>query len=126
MRQDYLFLIDYGRLLALAVARSPDLKTMTRLAELLTAVLQTGMGLHRSYVAEFGMGHEELEREPEAPTTQGYTDFLLRVAALGDFAELIAALLPCMWGAGNSCCSKREDFIRRKGLAVCLKPLPLS
>jgi thiaminase/transcriptional activator TenA len=32
------------------------------------------------------------------PTTQGYTDFLLRTATLGDFAELVAALLPCMWG----------------------------
>ena len=96
--QDYLFLIDYGRLLALAVARSPDLKTMTRLAELLTVVLQTEMCLHRSYAAEFGIGHEELERERKAPTTQGYTDFLLRVAAIGDFAELVAALLPCMWG----------------------------
>ncbi len=98
VRQDYLFLIDYGRLLALAVARSPDLKTMTRLAELLTVVLQTEMCLHRSYAAEFGIGHEELERERKAPATQGYTDFLLRVAALGDFAELVAALLPCMWG----------------------------
>ncbi len=67
VRQDYLFLIDYGRLLALAVARSPDLKTMTRLAELLTVVLQTEMCLHRSYAAEFGIGHEELERERKAP-----------------------------------------------------------
>jgi thiaminase/transcriptional activator TenA len=33
-----------------------------------------------------------------APTTRGYTDFLLRVAATGDFAELASALLPCMWG----------------------------
>ena len=33
-----------------------------------------------------------------SPTTRGYTDFLLRVAATGDFAELTAALLPCMWG----------------------------
>ena len=98
VRQDYLFLIDYGRLLALAVARSPDLKTMTRLAELLTAVLETEMHLHRSYAGEFGIGHEELEREQKAPTTQGYTDFLLRVAGMGDFAELVAALLPCMWG----------------------------
>ena len=28
----------------------------------------------------------------------GYTDFLLRTAALGDSGELVAALLPCMWG----------------------------
>jgi thiaminase/transcriptional activator TenA len=33
-----------------------------------------------------------------APTTRAYTDFLVRVAATGDFAELAAALLPCMWG----------------------------
>ena len=98
VRQDYLFLIDYGRLLALAAARSPDLETMTRFAGLLAATLQTEMGLHRSYAAEFGISREELEREPRWPATQGYTDFLLRVAATGDFAELVAALLPCLWG----------------------------
>lgn len=98
VRQDYLFLIEYARLLALAVARSPELTTMTRFAELLTAILHTEMRLHRSYAAEFGIGDEELERELKAPTTQGYTDFLLRMAAIGDFAELVAALLPCMWG----------------------------
>jgi thiaminase/transcriptional activator TenA len=27
-----------------------------------------------------------------------YTDFLLRTAATGEFAEVLAALLPCMWG----------------------------
>ena len=32
-----------------------------------------------------------------APATGAYCDFLLRTAALGDFAELAAALLPCMW-----------------------------
>ena len=98
VRQDYLFLIDYGRLLALAAARSPDLETMTRFAELLAATLQTEMGLHRSYAAEFGISREELEHEPRWPATQGYTDFLVRVAATGDFAELVAALLPCLWG----------------------------
>jgi thiaminase/transcriptional activator TenA len=33
-----------------------------------------------------------------APTTRAYTDFLIRVAATGDVAELAAALLPCLWG----------------------------
>ncbi len=32
--QDYVFLIDYGRLLALGAARAPDLPTMRRFAEL--------------------------------------------------------------------------------------------
>jgi thiaminase (transcriptional activator TenA) len=59
--------------------------------------VETEMNLHRAYAAEFEISREELERELPAPTTRGYTDFLLRVAASGDFAELVAALLPCMW-----------------------------
>ena len=98
LRQDYLFLIDYGRCLGYAAARAPDLATMARLAELLHETLQSEMDLHRSYVAEFGITVADLERERKAPTTQGYTDFLLRTAATGDFPEVAAALLPCMWG----------------------------
>ncbi len=97
LRQDYVFLTDYARLLGLAAARSPDLETMTRLAGLLRETLETEMGLHRAYAAEFGISRQELEREQSAPATQAYSDFLLRVAATGDFAELAAALLPCMW-----------------------------
>jgi len=97
LRQDYVFLIEYSRLLGLAVARSPDVETMTRLAGLLNETLETEMGLHRAYAAEFGISREQLEREQPAPTTRAYTDFLLRTAATGDFTELAAALLPCMW-----------------------------
>ena len=97
LRQDYVFLIEYARLLALAAARCPDLETMNRFATLLKETVETEMNLHRAYAAEFGISREELEQELPAPTTRGYADFLLRVAATGDFAELAAALLPCMW-----------------------------
>src|SRR3712207_6557755 len=96
VRQDYLFLIEYARLFGLGAARAPDLETMARFADLLQATVRAEMELHRGYAAEFGIGVDALEREPMAPTTRGYTDFLLRVAATGDFAELAAALLPCM------------------------------
>jgi thiaminase/transcriptional activator TenA len=98
VRQDYLFLVEYARLLALACARAPRLVDMARFAELAQATLTTEMDLHRSYAAEWGVSADELERERPAPTTRAYVDFLLRTAALGDFAELVAALLPCMWG----------------------------
>ncbi len=97
VRQDYPFLIDYARLVALAAARSPDLATMRRLADLAQATLNVEMELHRSYAAEFGISLDELEAEEKAPATRGYTDFLVRVAAVGEFPELVAALLPCMW-----------------------------
>lgn len=98
VRQDYVFLIEYARLLALAIARSPNLETMTRFAELTNATLQTEMSLHREYAAEFGISREALAHERKAPTTQAYTDFLVRVATAGEFPELVAALLPCLWG----------------------------
>ena len=98
VRQDYVFLIDYGRLLALGAARAPRLADMRRLAALAQGILETEMDLHREYAEAWGIGPGELEAEEAAPATSGYVDFLLRTAALGDFAELAAALLPCMWG----------------------------
>jgi thiaminase (transcriptional activator TenA) len=97
VRQDYLFLIDYGRLLALAAARAPRLEWMRRFAALAGSVLETEMDLHRQFAARWGITTEQLESERTAPATDAYCDYLLRTASLGDFAELVAALLPCMW-----------------------------
>jgi thiaminase (transcriptional activator TenA) len=98
VRQDYRFLIDYGRLLALGAARAPRLAEMRRFAGLAQSVLETEMTLHVGFAERWGIAAEELEAEEPAPATAAYTDFLLRTAALGDYAELVAALLPCMWG----------------------------
>ena len=53
LRQDYVFLIEYARLLGLAAARSPNLETMVRFARLLKETVETEMNLHRAYAAEF-------------------------------------------------------------------------
>jgi thiaminase (transcriptional activator TenA) len=98
VRQDYLFLVEYARMLSLGAARAPDLATMRRFADLAQAILGEEMELHRAFAREFGIDEAELEAERPAPTTQAYTDFLVRTAALGELAELAAALLPCMWG----------------------------
>ncbi len=97
VRQDYRFLVEYCRLFALAAARAPDLATVARFAELLQATAHTEMDLHRDFARQFGISPADLENEPMARTTRAYTDFLVRTAATGDFAELVAALLPCMW-----------------------------
>ena len=83
VRQDYLFLIDYGRLLALACARAPRLELMERFAELTHSTLRTEMDLHRAYAADWGISHQELERERPHPATRAYTDFLLQHRCLG-------------------------------------------
>jgi thiaminase (transcriptional activator TenA) len=98
VRQDYRFLIDYARVLALGAARAPRVNEMRRFAALAQAVLETEMTLHVGFAQRWGIAAAELESEAPAPATRGYCDFLLRTAAVGDFAELCAALLPCMWG----------------------------
>jgi thiaminase/transcriptional activator TenA len=98
VRQDYLFLVEYARMLALGAARAPDLATMRRFADLAQAILGEEMELHRALARELDIDERALEAELAAPTTQAYTDFLVRTAALGDLGELAAALLPCMWG----------------------------
>jgi thiaminase (transcriptional activator TenA) len=98
VRQDYVFLVEYARMLALGAARAPDLATMRRFADLAQAILGEEMELHRAFARSFGISEAELEAESPAATTQAYTDFLVRTAALGELSELAAALLPCMWG----------------------------
>ena len=92
MTQDYAYLIEYSRVLALASARAPDLETMGWFAGLLDETLNTEMELHRSFCAEFGISRQQLEETPPAPTTVGYTSFLLKVAPQGGFAVLVAAV----------------------------------
>src|SRR6266511_2155583 len=81
LAQDYLFLLDY-----------------VRLFELAHSTLHEELSLHRSYAARFGLTETALERTAKSRACAAYTDFLLRTAALASFAEMVAALLPCMWG----------------------------
>jgi thiaminase/transcriptional activator TenA len=71
---------------------------MGRFANLLDATLNREMALHREFAAQCGISAAALAATQPAPTTHAYTCHLVRVAALGDFAELVAALLPCQWG----------------------------
>ena len=81
IRQDYLFLIDYGRLLSLGAARAPRLEWMRRFAGLASSVLETEMALHREFAARWGVA--DLESEVAAPATAAYCNFLLRTARSG-------------------------------------------
>jgi thiaminase/transcriptional activator TenA len=98
VKQDYVYLVEYSRVFALGAAGAPDLDRMGTFAELLESTINTEMDLHREYAAEFGITEDELEATEASPTTQAYTDFLVRTAATGTFGDVVAALLPCMWG----------------------------
>ena len=110
VRQDYVYLVDYARVFAYGAATAPDLERMGTFAELLDSTINTEMDLHRAYAAEFGITEEEREATAASPTTRAYTDFLVRTAATGSFGDLVAVLLPCMWGFNET-----AERLRAKG-----------
>lgn len=96
--QDYLYLKEFARVFAWAAAKADHLASMGWYASALDLTLNTEMDLHRTYAARFGLSPHELEAGEMWPTTRAYTDFLVRISADGDLAELVAVLLPCAWG----------------------------
>lgn len=98
VRQDYVYLVEYSRVLALGVTGAHDLELMELFAELVHATLHVEMDLHRGYCEQFGISRSDLEATPASPTTHAYTRHLLSVAYSGTTAELMSALLPCQWG----------------------------
>ncbi|WP_136601659.1 thiaminase II [Salinigranum halophilum] len=107
VRQDYVYLVEYSRVFALGAVKAPDLTRLRTFADLLESTVNTEMDLHREYAATFGITEAALEATEPSPTTRAYTDFLVRTAAVGTFGDLVAALLPCMWGFNAT--AKRLD-----------------
>ena len=98
MRQDYIYLIDFCRVIALAAAKTQDVEDMGWFASLLDETLNTEMALHVSFCEDFGISEAELLATQPSPTTQAYTRFLLQTAYRGSIGEISSAILPCMWG----------------------------
>jgi thiaminase/transcriptional activator TenA len=95
IEQDYLYLLDYARLFAIAGVKASDETTMTTLLGVAHVTLETEMDLHRSFAEEYGISAEELATVQKAPTCIAYTSYLLRTAYEGSYPEVCAALYPC-------------------------------
>lgn len=98
LRQDYVYLIDFSRVLALASAKSRAYEEMSYFASLLNATLNMEMELHRKTCAAFKISAAELEKTEKSMITTAYTNFLIRTCYEGNLADILAVLLPCAAG----------------------------
>ena len=98
LKQDYLFLIEYSRLLGLMVAKASSMSLMMKVSTLLHETLNNEMDLHISFCSKFGISREEILETRPASITMAYTNFLLRIAYEGNFDEILISLFPCQWG----------------------------
>jgi thiaminase/transcriptional activator TenA len=98
LRQDYLFLIEYCRVLALGSARAADLAVAGRFSDLLNQTLNVEMDLHRETCWACGISPEALEDTRPSPTTLAYTNHLRLVAETLALPAIVTAILPCAHG----------------------------
>ncbi len=95
--QDALYLREYARALSLAGVRSRDESVLVMFDEHATGAITVERSLHEGFLEDLGVTRDEAQETETSPTTLAYTSFLLRTATLGDYPEVLGAVLPCYW-----------------------------
>jgi thiaminase/transcriptional activator TenA len=95
--QDAHYLRDYARALALVAAKAPDQPTVAMFAAHAQGAIEVESQLHAGFAHDLHPGYAAEFSAPVSPTTLAYTSYLLRVCSQGDFAQGLAAVLPCYW-----------------------------
>jgi len=115
LEQDYVYLMGFSRVIALATAKAETLEEMQRLSTLLEVTLSREMELHRRTCASFGMDLARLERTEPGLVTAAYTNGLLRVCYEGRLSDIVAVLLPCEAGYVEIASRLREQGLPAPG-----------
>lgn len=95
--QDYQYLLQYAKVFALAVVKAEDETVMTRLTDIQHNTLAVEMNLHRQYMKDFGISHEQISQVKPSLFNKTYTANMLAVGQTGGLAEILAAVFPCAW-----------------------------
>ena len=98
LKQDYVFLINYCKVLALAVSKSSSEKMMRKWAGLLDETLNSEMDLHRNFCRDYGISLSSLEKTKADTSTASYCNFLIDNANKNSEKFIAISLLPCQWG----------------------------
>ena len=97
MIQDALYLVAFGRALALAGARADRTDSLVKFATAAHEAVVVERTLHESYFARFGASPDQAARAQPSPTCFAYSNFLVASAANAPYPVAVAALLPCFW-----------------------------
>ncbi len=99
--QDYVFLVHFARAWALAVVKSETLDEMKTATATVDGLVNHEMALHVKTCAAEGIPEQQLYAARESAANLAYTRYVLDAGQSGDFADLMAALAPCVMGYGE-------------------------
>jgi thiaminase/transcriptional activator TenA len=97
IRQDYLYLFDFARVLCVGGSKAEDLDTLEMFAKHAANTVAVERAMHTEFAQRLDINLEALQHTQRTPTTQAYTRHLLAVAREGTLGEIVAAVLPCYW-----------------------------
>lgn len=95
--QDARYLVDYARALAVLAAKATEPQHVAMFARHAAGALEVERELHTALLPELGLDPAAVATTEAAPTSVGYTSYLLATAYGGDFSDGLAAVLPCYW-----------------------------
>ena len=95
VEQDYHYLAGFGQVVATALSKAPDTRTLRRLTRRITTPVERP--LHGKMFELLEMNEESVEAVPLSPTNMAYINHMQTAASMGGVGEAAAALLPCPW-----------------------------
>ncbi|MCL2827183.1 MAG: thiaminase II [Oscillospiraceae bacterium] len=95
--QDYLYLLQYAKVFAIAAVKSDTEEQMTGFTTSQYFILANEMNVHRAYMAEFGITEAEVAAVKPSLYNRTYTANMLSYGLTGGLAEVLAAVFPCAW-----------------------------
>jgi thiaminase/transcriptional activator TenA len=95
--QDYLYLLQYAKVFAIAAVKSHTEELMTGFTMSQYYILAGEMNLHREYMAGFGVAQGEILTVKPSLYNRTYTANMLSYGLTGGLAEVLASVFPCAW-----------------------------
>ena len=93
--QDYMYLNEYSKVFALGVAKAKSLETMQLFSNVIQAIANVELDIHKGYMGKLGVTQEEIDSTPRTIENLSYTSYMLRVAYEEGEPEILAAILSC-------------------------------
>ena len=119
MTQDYVYLIDYARCLAMGTVKAPDLAMMSWFAGAVDHILNTEMELHRSYCSQLGKVGEMLAEQGEPAHAPQYAEWIRIYAGEESRAVALEARAICDRVAGTA--GSQELAAMREAYITCTR-----
>ena len=95
VEQDYHYLAGFGQVVATALSKAPDTRTLRRLTRRITTPVERP--LHGRMFELLETSEDAVETVPLSPTNMAYINHMQTAASMGGVGEAAAALLPCPW-----------------------------